>query len=277
MRALLDDRAALEHDDAVAVLDRSTADARSRSSCGRASARRAPTWISRSDSVSSAEVASSRIRIGASLRIARAIAMRCRCPPESRMPRSPTIVSKPRRLLADEIERVRRRGGALDRLARRVRHRAVGDVRGDRVVEQHDLLRDERDLPAQVGQPDLGQVAAVEQHPAAGRRVEPGNQVDERRLAAARRPDQRHRFAGRDIEVDAVERRRARRARTAWSRVRSGSRRARGRSPPCRDRPPPARRSARTRSRPRSGRAGSSPTTLVSVFSWFSRCRSANT
>ena len=52
-------------------------------------------WIARSDSVSSAEVASSRIRIGASLRIARAIAMRCRWPPDSRTPRSPTCVSKP--------------------------------------------------------------------------------------------------------------------------------------------------------------------------------------
>ena len=51
------------------------------------------TW--RSDSVSSALVASSRIRIGAFFRIARAIAMRWRCPPESLTPCSPTLVSKP--------------------------------------------------------------------------------------------------------------------------------------------------------------------------------------
>ena len=46
-----------------------------------------------SDSASSDEVASSRIRIGESRRIARAIASRCRCPPDSRWPRSPIIVS----------------------------------------------------------------------------------------------------------------------------------------------------------------------------------------
>ena len=44
-------------------------------------------------SVSSAEVASSRIRIGAFFRIARAIASRCRSPPDSRTPFSPIMVS----------------------------------------------------------------------------------------------------------------------------------------------------------------------------------------
>ena len=50
-------------------------------------------WTSRSDSESSAEVASSRMRMGGSLRMARAMAMRCRCPPDSRLPRSPITVS----------------------------------------------------------------------------------------------------------------------------------------------------------------------------------------
>ena len=210
MRALLDDAPAIEHDDAVAVLDRRQPMRDHDRRAARASACRAPTWISRSDSVSSAEVASSRIRIGASLRIARAIAMRWRWPPDSRMPRSPTTVSKPLRLRADEFERVRRLGRALDRLARRVRHRAVGDVGGDRVVEQHDLLADERDLPAQIGEADRREILTVEQHAARARRVEARNQVDERGLAAARRPDERDRFARRDVEVDVFERRRAR-------------------------------------------------------------------
>ena len=82
------------------------------------------------------------------------------------MPRSPTTVAKPSRLRADELERVRRLGRALDRLARRVRHRAVGDVGGDRVVEQHDLLAHQRDLPPQVGEADRREVLAVEQHAA---------------------------------------------------------------------------------------------------------------
>lgn len=43
-----------------------------------------------SDSASRAEVASSRIRMSGSLIKARAIAMRCFCPPESWAPRAPT-------------------------------------------------------------------------------------------------------------------------------------------------------------------------------------------
>src|SRR5437879_4473558 len=41
------------------------------------------------------EVASSRIKIRGSARIARAMEMRWRCPPESFTPRSPTTVSQP--------------------------------------------------------------------------------------------------------------------------------------------------------------------------------------
>ena len=46
-------------------------------------------WIAASTSLSSALVASSSTRTGAFLRITRASAMRCRCPPESLTPRSP--------------------------------------------------------------------------------------------------------------------------------------------------------------------------------------------
>lgn len=45
--------------------------------------------------LSSAEVASSKINIGAFFRIARAIAIRWRSPPESTTPRSPTLVWYP--------------------------------------------------------------------------------------------------------------------------------------------------------------------------------------
>ena len=44
-------------------------------------------------SLSRLDVASSRIRMRGSARIARAIAMRCRWPPETFTPRSPTTVS----------------------------------------------------------------------------------------------------------------------------------------------------------------------------------------
>ena len=48
---------------------------------------------SNSFSASSELVASSSSRIGGSFKIARAIAMRCRWPPDKRMPRSPKNVS----------------------------------------------------------------------------------------------------------------------------------------------------------------------------------------
>mmetsp|Transcript_7956 Transcript_7956/g.23725 ORF Transcript_7956/g.23725 Transcript_7956/m.23725 type:complete len:115 (+) Transcript_7956:175-519(+) len=49
----------------------------------------------RSDSASSADVASSSSRTDGSRASARAIAMRCFCPPESAAPRSPTSVAVP--------------------------------------------------------------------------------------------------------------------------------------------------------------------------------------
>jgi len=52
-----------------------------------------PAWMCASDSLSRADVASSRISSGASFSRARAMAMRCRWPPESLTPRSPTRVS----------------------------------------------------------------------------------------------------------------------------------------------------------------------------------------
>src|ERR1051325_10874378 len=52
-----------------------------------------PSWIRASDSESRLDVASSRIRMRGSARMARAIETRCRWPPESFTPRSPTTVS----------------------------------------------------------------------------------------------------------------------------------------------------------------------------------------
>ena len=54
--------------------------------------RSSASWMTASFSASTALSASSRTRMGASRRMARAIAIRCRCPPESRTPRSPTTV-----------------------------------------------------------------------------------------------------------------------------------------------------------------------------------------
>ena len=129
---------------------------RLRTSCASAA------WMWRSASVSSAEVASSRMRMGASFSSARAMAMRWRCPPESSTPRSPTIVSRPPGWLRDELQHVGGLGGPLDR---RIRHVAAeGDVVADGVVEQHDVLAHHRDLLAQALQVVLAHVAPVDAH-----------------------------------------------------------------------------------------------------------------
>ena len=94
---------------------RSKDGARWRSRCGPASRARAPSRMAASDSLSSADVASSSSRIGAALRIARAIAMRWRCPPDSFTPRSPMIVAKPCGSNLDELGAARRRGRGDDR------------------------------------------------------------------------------------------------------------------------------------------------------------------
>ena len=82
MRAALDDPAALEDEDQVGariVESRWAIAIVVRPSISRSSA----AWIRRSLTVSSADVASSRIRMRGSLSRTRAIAMRCFSPPES--------------------------------------------------------------------------------------------------------------------------------------------------------------------------------------------------
>ena len=46
---------------------------------------------------------------------------------------------------------------------------------------------------------------AADQDVALGHRVQPGDHVEQRRLAAARGPDQHQKFAGLDRDVDAFE------------------------------------------------------------------------
>ena len=91
--------------------------------------------------------------------------------------------------------------------------RAERDVGGDGVVEEHDVLAHERELAPQRGDVPRRERLAVEQQRAGGRLDEARQQVDERRLARARRADERDRLAGAQLEVDAVERRRLRRLR----------------------------------------------------------------
>ena len=117
-----------------------------------------------SDSVSSAEVASSSTRIGAFLSSARAIASRCRWPPDSRWPALADHRLVAVRQRDDELVRV---GGARRRLdllrAGAPCDDSVRDVVGDRVVEQHRLLRHDADLPPQRGERHVAHVDAVDE------------------------------------------------------------------------------------------------------------------
>ena len=94
------------------------------------------------------DVGSSRMRIGASLRNARATQMRWRSPPDSRTPRSPMSVWYPsasRSMKSWALAAL----AALDDLVHRRLQAAVADVVGDRPGEQDRFLRHHADLPAQ--------------------------------------------------------------------------------------------------------------------------------
>ena len=84
---------------------------------------------------------------------------------------------------------------------------AVGDVvRGARLVAA-ESLEDERDAPLQLIARQVAQVDAVEQDAALVGVVEAGQQLHQRRLAGAVLAHQRDRLAGRDVQVDAAQRR----------------------------------------------------------------------
>ena len=82
---------------------------------------------------------------------------------------------------------------------------AVGDVVRHRVVEQQRLLRDHAEPLAQVAEPHVADVDAVERDPALDRVVEPRQELHERGLAAAVGADDGHRFAGAHLEPDVVQ------------------------------------------------------------------------
>ena len=89
--------------------------------------------------------------------------------------------------------------------------RPEGDVVEDGGAEELDVgvLEDEADLAVEPEGVDAGgdggDVRPERPHRAAGRRDDPVEQLEQRRLAAAVRAEQRHLLAGRDVEVDAVE------------------------------------------------------------------------
>ena len=77
-------------------------------------------------------------------------------------------------------------------------HRQLGEDAGD--------LEGARDAaPAARGRGERGDVVAAEEHAARGRRQQPRDQVEERGLPGAVRPDDRAQLSGLDREADAVD------------------------------------------------------------------------
>ena len=155
--------------------------------------------------VSSEPVGSSAKTIRGSPTSARAIAVRWRSPPDSSDGRWPTRWPRPTRSSAARA-RSRRSFAADARVEQAARH----VVERRQPVEQVELLKDEAHAPrAQrrelvVG--GRGGVDAVDRDVAGRRAVERAHDLQQRRLARARRAEDRDELAAGDVEVDAAQR-----------------------------------------------------------------------
>ena len=94
--------------------------------------------------------------------------------------------------------------GLLDLRVARV-PAAIADVVADGVVEQHGILRHHADRGAQRLLRHVADILTVDRDAAAADVIKAEQQPRDRRLAGARRPDDRHRLAGRHLEPDALE------------------------------------------------------------------------
>ena len=171
--------------------------------CSRSMASRSS--ISSADFESKSPVGSSAtINVG-SVTIARAMPTRCCWPPDSCPGRCDQAIRK-----ADEVEGRQhlsacRSAAESGSSKQRQLDILVGRQHGQQVVE----LEDEADVP----RPPAGELAfghrrdfGVADADFAGRRlVEPGDQVEQRRLARAGRPHEREKFAGGDVERQVVQ------------------------------------------------------------------------
>ena len=81
----------------------------------------------------------------------------------------------------------------------------VGDVIRHRTAEQVDVLLDDADVLPQALEGDVLDVLPVDEDAASRHLVEAGDEVAERRLAAAGRADQRQTLTGLDVKADMVE------------------------------------------------------------------------
>ncbi len=120
--------------------------------------------------------------------------------PAERRDRAPLVPGEP-----DDVEQL---GHARVALGARQPRDPVGDVARDVAVREELALLEHEPEPAAV-HGDAREVAAVPRHGARGDRLEPRDGAQQARLAAAARPEQGEHLAGRDVERDARDRRRA--------------------------------------------------------------------
>ncbi len=102
--------------------------------------------------------------------------------------------------------RIRGARRGFDRCGGRV-GAAVGDVGADGVVKEDRLLRHDAVQRAQVGEPEIARVHPIHGDAPLGGVVETREEIGERALAAAARPDERHHVAGPDLEIDVAQHR----------------------------------------------------------------------
>ena len=159
--------------------------------------------IASSDSLSSADVASSSKSSGAFLRNARAMAMRWRWPPERRTPRSPTSVRMPFGRCFDEV--AARRERRVEHFFVRSVRPAVADILHDRAMEQGNVLRHDADGFAQAFLRDAGDVLTVDQNAAVLHVVETLQQREQSRFTAAGRANEADAFARHEAQVQVLE------------------------------------------------------------------------
>ena len=150
-------------------------------------------------SASSALVASSRISTGGSISSARAMARRCRCPPERLAAPSSSIRVVAARQALDELLGARELRGAHDVYEARIRpgHR---DVVADRAGEEEVLLRHDADVLTQVHEIDLAQIHAVDLDHALIAGVQALQQAGDGGLARAAAPHDAEHLAARNRE-----------------------------------------------------------------------------
>ena len=146
---------------------------------------------------------SSKIKIFGSFAIARAIARRCFCPPDTFVPPCAIAVSYLSSFASINSVAAQLR---LPFRSPHPSHRLFRSAGGcDRSREQHTFLRHETDLIAQILHRNVSNIFSVERNLSARHIIETWDQVDQRRFTAAGASDDRRRLARLGNKVDVMQ------------------------------------------------------------------------